>query len=106
MSRGHEAWKWVRCCFASTGAEPDRDFLRAKGFEFGPDGKPLRPKEALEAMVPVHRQPRSSALYEKVTNRISLQNCRDPAFLRLNQQLQAWFPGPASTICNSDVPSS
>jgi len=71
-----------------------RCFLRATGFEFSSDGKPLRPKEALEAMVPVHRQPRSSALYEKVTSRISLQNCRDPAFLRLTQQLRAWFPGP------------
>ena len=68
-----------------------RDFLHAKGFVFSADGKPLRPKEALEAMVPVHRQARSSALYEKVTNKISLQNCRDPAFLRLREQLRIWF---------------
>ena len=68
-----------------------RDFLHAKGFVFSADGKPVRPKEALEAMVPVHRQARSSALYEKVTNKISLQNCRDPAFLRLREQLRIWF---------------
>lgn len=68
-----------------------RNFLRAKGFAFSADGKPLRPKEALEAMVPVHRQPRSSALYEKVTKKISLRNCRDPAFLRLCKQLRIWF---------------
>ena len=85
--------------------ETVRDFLRARGFEFSSDGKPVRPKEALEAMVPVHRQPRSSALYEKVTNRISLQNCRDPAFLRLHQQLRIWFPRPASANCNSNEPA-
>ena len=68
-----------------------RDFLQSKGFEFSADGKPVRPKEALEAMVPVHRQARSSALYEKVTNKISLRNCRDPAFLRLREQLRIWF---------------
>lgn len=70
---------------------PIRDWLRGKGFEFNADGKPLRPKEALDAMRPVHKQPRSSALYEKITTRISLQNCQDPAFRRLRAQLQAWF---------------
>ena len=69
-----------------------RDYLRTRDFQFSSDGKPLRPKEALDALVPVHKQPRSSALYEKITNKISLQNCRDPAFLRLHQQLRAWFP--------------
>lgn len=106
-----DVWLWgsdnaLRDVFQWPLQDPVRDFLRAKGFEFLPDGKPLRPKEALEAMVPVHRQPRSSALYEKVTSRISLQNCRDPAFLRLNQQLQVWFPNPALAICNFDEPSS
>jgi len=94
-----DVWLWgsdnaLRDIFQWPLQETARDFLRATGFEFSSDGKPLRPKEALEAMVPVHRQPRSSALYEKVTSRISLQNCRDPAFLRLTQQLRAWFPGP------------
>ncbi len=69
-----------------------RDWLRGKGFEFNADEKPLRPKEALEAMRPVHKQPRSSAMYEKVTQRISLQNCTDSAFIRLKTQLQSWFP--------------
>lgn len=69
-----------------------RDWLRGKGFDFDPDGKPLRPKEALDAMRPVHKQPRSSALYEKITTRISLKKCQDAAFVRLRSQLQAWFP--------------
>jgi hypothetical protein len=69
-----------------------RDWLRGKGFEFNADDKPVRPKEALDAMRPVHKQARSSAMYEKVTKRISLQNCTDAAFVRLRTQLQTWFP--------------
>jgi hypothetical protein len=69
-----------------------RDWLQDQGFAFDANVKPVRPKEALEAMVPIHRQPRSSALYEKITSRISLQRCVDPAFLRLRATLQSWFP--------------
>lgn len=69
-----------------------RAWLRDKGFEFNADDKPVRPKEALDAMRPIHKQARSSATYEKVTKRISLQNCTDLAFVRLRTQLQSWFP--------------
>ncbi|MBI3372727.1 MAG: hypothetical protein HY017_13360 [Betaproteobacteria bacterium] len=73
-----------------------REWLEINGFAISAEGKPLRPKEAFEAMRHVHRQPRSSALYEKITNRISLQNCSDQAFLRLKEQLRVWFgPVPA-----------
>jgi len=69
-----------------------RDWLKSKGFAFDARGKPERPKEALDAMRPVHLQPRSSALYEKITGQISLQRCADPAFRRLRAALQEWFP--------------
>ena len=69
-----------------------RDWLQRQGFEFDSNGKPLRPKEALEALVPIHRQPRSSALYEKITRRISLRRCADEAFARLRSALHTWFP--------------
>ncbi len=68
-----------------------RTWLMAEGFEFDGTGKPVRPKEALEAMVRVHHQARSSALYEKVAARISLRRCKDAAFVRLRTQLQSWF---------------
>lgn len=68
-----------------------RDWLQGKGFVFDAHGKPLRPKEALDAMRPIHKQPRSSAMYEKITSKISLQRCTDPAFVRLRHQLQNWF---------------
>ena len=69
-----------------------RDWLKLKGFAFDGHGKPERPKEALDAMRPIHRQPRSSALYEKITGQISLHRCTDPAFKRLRRALQDWFP--------------
>lgn len=71
--------------------ESPRNWLKAKGFGFDVEGKPERPKEALEAMLIVHRRPRSSALYEHVTSRISLKHCTDPAFKRLHVALRSWF---------------
>jgi hypothetical protein len=69
-----------------------REWLRERGFEFSADDKPIRPKEALEALRPVIRRPRSSSLYEQITGSISLARCSDPAFKRLKSQVQAWFP--------------
>lgn len=72
---------------------PIRDWLRANGFEVDDlHGKPRRPKEALEAALRQSAQPRSSSLYGKLAERLSLQRCRDAAFLRLRHQLQLWFP--------------
>lgn len=68
-----------------------RSWLQSQGFAFDENHKPERPKEALEAMVPIHRQPRSSAVYEKITRRISLPRCTDPAFSRMRRALQTWF---------------
>ena len=80
----HDALNWAQ-------VDSVRNWLRGKGFEFNTDGKPLRPKEAMQAVCHVQKQPRSSALYEKITRRISLQNCTDPAFVRLREQLRGWF---------------
>lgn len=78
-------------------SEPIREWLARQGFAFQPDGKPLRPKEALEAIFPICRLPRSSAIYQKVTAGISLTRCVDPAFHRLKAQLQRWFPLSATS---------
>ena len=69
-----------------------RDWLREQGFAFDADEKPVRPKEALEAALRVPDLPRSSALYLHIASRISLPRCKDEAFIRLRNQLLAWFP--------------
>ncbi len=66
--------------------------LQTRGFSFDVHGKPARPKEAMEALVRCCNLPRSASLYEKITSRISLRRCADPAFLRLRAVLRTWFP--------------
>ena len=69
-----------------------RDWLKNRGFEFDGNDKPVRPKEAFEALRDVHGMPRSSSLYEKIATQLSLPRCLDPAFVRLRKILQLWFP--------------
>lgn len=69
-----------------------RGWLREQGFMFDANEKPIRPKEALEAALHVPNLPRSSALYQHIASRISLPRCKDAAFVRLRNQLLAWFP--------------
>lgn len=71
-----------------------RDWLEGKGFLISPEGKPQRPKEALEAVFAECRLPRSAANYRKIAQRISLVRCQDGAFHRLRQTLHRWFPVP------------
>ncbi len=70
---------------------PVRDWTRSRGFTWS-QGKPLRPKEAMEAALRHVRKPRSSALFEALAQRVGLERCRDPAFGKLRACLQRWFP--------------
>jgi hypothetical protein len=69
-----------------------REWLREQGFQLRSNGKPERPKEALEALLRELRLPRSSALYQDIASKISLRKCKDEAFQRLRSQLVTWFP--------------
>lgn len=69
-----------------------RDWLEAEGFWQADAAKPQRPKEALERVLRRLRRPRSAALYGKLAERVSFKRCNDPAFLKLCETLQAWFP--------------
>lgn len=91
-----DAWLWgadsaLREVFRWPLDQPIRQWLLERGFQFDGAGKPAQPKEALEAIVRIHRQARSSALYEKVAGKLSLKRCRDAAFVRMRTQLQRWF---------------
>lgn len=69
-----------------------REWLCEKGFAFEANNKPTRPKEALEAALRIPDLPRSSALYQRIAEKISLRRCRDEAFIRLRKKLVDWFP--------------
>lgn len=57
------------------------------------NNKPTDPKGVMERLVKINlRGNRSSALYSKITSKVSIANCMDGEFLALRQQLQMWFP--------------
>ena len=92
-----ETWVWgsdnaLQTALGWPLQQPIRVWLMEKGYTVGTNGKPDQPKTAFEALVPVHQMPRSSAIYESITSKISLATCQDPAFNRLRQTLQLWFP--------------
>ena len=62
-----------------------KDFWDERGF------KPQRPKEAVEAVLRATDTPRSSSLYRQLAQKVSLNRCDDPAFLKLKSTLQEWF---------------
>ena len=68
-----------------------REWLTGRGYAFDNSQKPMRPKEALNELMIWLNQPRSSVLYERITGKISLAHCVDPAFGRLRSTLQSWF---------------
>jgi len=57
--------------------------------------KPTDPKTALQQLLrqsTAQRVPPSAANYQKITSRVSVQHCIDPAFCKLRSTLQTWFP--------------
>lgn len=54
--------------------------------------KPDRPKESFEAVLHQTGEPRSSALYHQLARQVDFTRCTDPAFLKLRECLQKWFP--------------
>lgn len=92
-----EAWVWgadnaMREVLGWPRPEPIRQWLADQHFVIADNGKPVRPKEAFRALRSVHQLPWSSALYRNIAEKISLQHCVDPAFVRLRDTLRSWFP--------------
>lgn len=54
--------------------------------------KPPHPKEALEAVLRQVHKPKSSAIYLALAEQVSLEGHTEPAFVRLKETLQRWFP--------------
>lgn len=93
-----EAWVWsdsphVRESLRwPESAEELRARLVSKGLWKEGQDKPHRPKECVEYTLRYARHPRSSALYATLAAQVGLNRCVDPAFAKLKQTLQQWFP--------------
>lgn len=93
-----EVWVWsdspvVDEALGWDGRDPPlREWLRERGFLRPGEAKPARPKEAVEAALREVRIPRSSAIYGRIAERVSVKHCTDPSFHRLKQVLLEWFP--------------
>ncbi len=93
-----EVWIWSDSPHVDTvlgwqGRSPNlQSWLVDSGFSEASADKPTRPKEAMEKALRLVAKPRSSALYRQLAERVSFQRCSDPAFDKLKQTLQSWFP--------------
>lgn len=95
-----EAWFWSDSPHVSsvlgwcgTSGENLRDWLSEKGFLDADRPKPDRPKEAVLDVLKETRKPLSAALYRELAEKVSLNRCHDPAFLKFKQKIRKWFPG-------------
>jgi hypothetical protein len=98
-----EAWVWGE--YAQVGdmlgwqqhGEGLRQWLIQEGFLQPPLLKPGRPKEALDRALRILKRPRSSSIYRDLATGVSFNGCTDPAFQKLKQTLQNWFPPRTET---------
>jgi len=57
-----------------------------------PNGKPSEPKIVMEELLARRNLPRSSALYRRLAEKVSLTGCQDEAFNKFRHTLRNWFP--------------
>jgi len=99
-----ENWMWsdspqVDQCLGWASREPPlRSWLAAN--HLWPEGavKPPDPKDAVERVLREVRQPRSSSIYRRLAEHVSLQRCGDPAFHKFRDALRGWFPPERETL--------
>lgn len=99
-----EAWVWsdspvVDQVIGWAGATPPlRQWLETEGFIAARGSKPSRPKEAFDLALKRARKRRSASIFSELAEKVGLNRCIDPSFLRLKAVLQQWFvAGPPST---------
>lgn len=74
-----------------------RQWLRDEGHWPAGTVKPPDPKVAFEKSLRAVRLPPSSSIFRKLATTVSLGRCVDPAFQRVLEILQGWFPPTALT---------
>ena len=96
-----ENWLWqdkpqVAEVLRYKGDKSLRQHLADSGWWPADATKPPRPKEAAEWVLKQTRQPRSSAIYQKLAEHISIKGCTDAAFAEMHDAFLAWFPVEAA----------
>lgn len=92
-----EVWVWsdsphVAEVLGWYGYQPDlRQWLQDQHLLIAGEIKPNQPKKAMEDALRIVRQPRSSALYRRLAQQVSLSRCADDSFLKFKATLQNWF---------------
>jgi hypothetical protein len=93
-----EMWAWsesphIDSVLGWEGRNPClRTWLQEKSFLEAGQIKPFRPKEAMELALKTVKKPRSSSIYQQIAQKVSLERCVDPSFVKLKTILQEWFP--------------
>ena len=93
-----EAWVWgdspnVDEVLGWKGKKPDlRNWLRRKGLLGEDELKPVDPKKAVGEALREVQKPRSSSIYLQLAQKVGLDQCVDPSFVKLKKTLQKWFP--------------
>jgi len=93
-----ENWVWGRSPHVATvlgwvnPQQEVRQWLLEQGFlADAAQVKPDRPKEAMEAVLKKVRQPRSSSICRALAERVTLEGCTEPSFVKLCLTLRHWF---------------
>ncbi|MHC1730174.1 MAG: hypothetical protein AB9866_29945 [Syntrophobacteraceae bacterium] len=92
-----EIWLWsdsphVDKILGWQGKQPDlRTWLKTQALWKPEDKKPFDPKKSVEACIIHSNIPRSSSLYKRIAECVSLNRCTDKKFLQLRRTLSNWF---------------
>lgn len=91
-----ENWVWINSQHveAAIGWNSDQslyDWSRTSGFLAQGDSKPIRPKETFEKALKKSNTSKSSAIFKKISTKVSYKKCEDEAFKKLLSKLIEWF---------------
>ena len=68
-----------------------RSWMVERGHSTNQGDKPAQPKEVFETALRLATKARSSSIYQKLAETVSLNHCADPAFEKLKKLLREWF---------------
>lgn len=93
-----EIWVWsgsthVDNVLGWKGRTPSlKSWLQSNNWTAGNEIKPAQPRPALDEALRLAGKPRSSAIYLQLAQKVSLERCSDPSFLKLKSLFRQWFP--------------